>query len=149
MTVYVVSRYMTPISAKNTNAIEICSISQPPEVGPIAMPTPETAAQMPIALGRSLAGKMFVRIDQQVPVADPLQLARRRVEFRADGRQRDVEDRVAHRDDEQAERDHAQRLPAPGVRLRLGCHQGLLPEGRGEDMSSLLAGGHPRHRAST
>ena len=40
-----------------------CSISQPPATGPTAMPSPATAAQMPIAFGRSWAGKTFVRMD--------------------------------------------------------------------------------------
>ncbi len=35
----------------------VCSISQPPATGPIAMPMPETPAQMPIAFARSCAGK--------------------------------------------------------------------------------------------
>ena len=43
-----------------------CSSSQPPVMGPTAMPTPDTAAQMAIALGRSCAGKMLVRIDSVV-----------------------------------------------------------------------------------
>ena len=37
--------------------------SQPPTMGPIAMPRPETPAQMPIARPRSSAGKTLVRID--------------------------------------------------------------------------------------
>ena len=40
-----------------------CSISQPPATGPMAMPSPETPAQMPIAFARSLAGKTAVMID--------------------------------------------------------------------------------------
>ena len=40
-----------------------CSISQPPPTGPMAMPSPATAAQMPIAFGRSSAGKTLVRIE--------------------------------------------------------------------------------------
>ena len=40
-----------------------CSISQPPATGPIAMPSPETPAQMPIAFARSPAGKTAVMID--------------------------------------------------------------------------------------
>ena len=40
-----------------------CSISQPPETGPIAIPTPENPAQIPIALPRSDAGNVAVRID--------------------------------------------------------------------------------------
>src|SRR3954467_9843458 len=43
-----------------------CSIRKPPEIGPIAMPSPDTAAQAGIAFGRSFAGKMFVRIDSVV-----------------------------------------------------------------------------------
>src|SRR3954453_20270641 len=43
-----------------------CSIRKPPEIGPIAMPSPDTAAQAAIAFGRSLDGKMFVRIDSVV-----------------------------------------------------------------------------------
>ena len=163
-----------------------CSSRKPPEIGPIATPSPDTAAQMAIAFGRSFDGKMFVRIDsvvgmipaaprpmsareamsmvasveraasdgperehhqpgrerapapeaiteaargeqqarehQHVAVDDPLQLARARVELLADAWQTDVEDRVAHRDHEQAEREHAQRLPAARIRL----HRGLL-----------------------
>ena len=40
-----------------------CSISQPPVTGPIAIPSPETPAQMPIALPRSCAGNVAVRIE--------------------------------------------------------------------------------------
>ncbi len=40
-----------------------CSISQPPATGPIAIPTPENPAQIPIALPRSSAGNVAVRID--------------------------------------------------------------------------------------
>ena len=43
-----------------------CSISQPPVIGPIAMPIPDTAAQIAIAFGRSSLGKMLVRIDSVV-----------------------------------------------------------------------------------
>ncbi len=43
-----------------------CSSRKPPEIGPIAMPIPDTAAQMAIAFGRSSSGKMFVRIDSVV-----------------------------------------------------------------------------------
>ena len=42
------------------------SISKPPEIGPIAMPIPATAAQTAIALGRSSLGKMFVMIESVV-----------------------------------------------------------------------------------
>ena len=41
----------------------MCSISQPPATGPIAMPMPETPAQMPIAFARSCAGKLATRIE--------------------------------------------------------------------------------------
>ena len=41
----------------------VCSISQPPATGPIAMPMPETPAQMPIAFARSCAGKLATRIE--------------------------------------------------------------------------------------
>ena len=41
-----------------------CSISQPPATGPMAMPSPETAAHAPIAFGRSSAGKTAVMIDR-------------------------------------------------------------------------------------
>jgi hypothetical protein len=43
-----------------------CSSRNPPEIGPTAMPSPETAAHTAIALGRSLDGKMFVRIESVV-----------------------------------------------------------------------------------
>ena len=40
-----------------------CSTIQPPATGPIAMPSPDTAAQAPIAFARSCAGNVAVRID--------------------------------------------------------------------------------------
>ena len=43
-----------------------CSSSQPPVIGPAAMPSPETPAQIAMAFGRSCAGKMFVRIESVV-----------------------------------------------------------------------------------
>ncbi len=43
-----------------------CSIRKPPEIGPTAIPIPETAAQMAIAFGRSFEGKMLVRIESVV-----------------------------------------------------------------------------------
>ena len=43
-----------------------CSIRNPPEIGPSAMPSPATAAQAAIAFGRSLEGKMLVRIESVV-----------------------------------------------------------------------------------
>jgi len=48
---------------RNTQVQSNCSISQPPATGPIAIPRPATAAQIPIAFGRSSAGKTFVRMD--------------------------------------------------------------------------------------
>src|SRR3954467_14148052 len=47
-----------------------CSIRKPPEIGPIAIPSPDTAAHAAIALGRSFDGKMLVRIDSVVGI-DP------------------------------------------------------------------------------
>jgi hypothetical protein len=49
-----------------------CSISQPPEIGPIATPRPATAAQTAIAFGRSSGGKMFEiteRVVGMIPAA--------------------------------------------------------------------------------
>ena len=43
-----------------------CSSSQPPLAGPMPTPMPATAAQMPIAFGRSSAGKTLVMIDRVV-----------------------------------------------------------------------------------
>jgi hypothetical protein len=43
-----------------------CSIIQPPAIGPIAMPIPATAAQAPMALGRSSSGKMLLITDSVV-----------------------------------------------------------------------------------
>ena len=155
------------------------SISQPPVIGPMAMPIPATADQMAIAFGRSFSGKMLVRIErvvgmiaaaptpirardaiscvvpgataasseptpktdqpegqgllaaeaiaqaardqqqhgehEQIAVHDPLQLARAGVELLLDRRQRDVQDRVVDGDDQQAQRQHDERLPAAGV----------------------------------
>ena len=51
---------------RNTAVQSNCSSSQPPLAGPMPTPMPATAAQMPIAFGRSSAGKTFVMIDSVV-----------------------------------------------------------------------------------
>ena len=48
---------------RKTEPHQKCSSSHPPTIGPIAMPRPDTPAQIPIARPRSSAGKTFVRID--------------------------------------------------------------------------------------
>jgi hypothetical protein len=40
-----------------------CSSSQPPVIGPAAIPSPETPAQIAMAFGRSCDGKMLVRME--------------------------------------------------------------------------------------
>src|SRR3954464_4107532 len=49
---------------RNTEPHQKLARSQPPTIGPIAIPRPDTPAQMPIARPRSCAGKTFVRIDR-------------------------------------------------------------------------------------
>ena len=69
---------------------------------------------------------------EQVGVDDPLQRRARRREVRLQRRQRDVEDRVVEPDDEQAEGEHAERLPAARVHPRVdgfGLHGGLRVRG--------------------
>lgn len=51
---------------RNTDVPSKRSSRYPPEIGPTATPSPATAAQIAIALGRSCAGNMFVRIDSVV-----------------------------------------------------------------------------------
>ena len=51
---------------RNTAVQSNCSIRKPPAAGPTPTPMPATAAQMPIAFGRSSAGKTLVRIDSVV-----------------------------------------------------------------------------------
>ena len=51
---------------RNTAVQLNCSSSQPPLAGPMPTPMPATAAQMPIAFGRSSAGKTLVMIDSVV-----------------------------------------------------------------------------------
>jgi hypothetical protein len=51
---------------RNTLLQSRYSIRRPPEIGPMTMPIPATAAQIAIALGRSWSGKMFVRIESVV-----------------------------------------------------------------------------------
>ena len=51
---------------RNTALQSNCSSSKPPATGPMPTPMPATAAQMPIAFGRSSAGKTLVRIDRVV-----------------------------------------------------------------------------------
>src|SRR3954451_4636225 len=49
---------------KKTEPHQKLARSQPPTIGPVAIPRPDTPAQMPIARPRSCAGKTFVRIDR-------------------------------------------------------------------------------------
>src|SRR5437870_8039250 len=49
---------------RNTEPQEKWSRSRPPATGPIAIPSPETPAQMEIALARSCLGNTFVRTDR-------------------------------------------------------------------------------------
>ncbi len=50
---------------RNTDPHQKCCSSQPPAMGPTAMPMPETPAQMPMALARSLGSvKVLVRIER-------------------------------------------------------------------------------------
>ena len=51
---------------RNTEPHEKCSSSKPPPKGPMTMPSPDTPAQMPIALARSRPTNVFVRIDNVV-----------------------------------------------------------------------------------
>ena len=51
---------------RNTDPHEKCSRSRPPPSGPITMPRPDTPAQMPIALARSVPLNVLVRIDSVV-----------------------------------------------------------------------------------
>ena len=67
------------------------------------------------AVSEAAGGEQEPGEDEQVAVHDPLQLARAGAQVIADRRQADVEDGVADRDDEQAEGQHSERLPAPGI----------------------------------
>ncbi len=64
---------------RKTEVQSKCSRSQPPITGPMPTPSPATAAQMPIAFGRSFAGKTFVRIERVVGMisAPPMPIAAR------------------------------------------------------------------------
>jgi hypothetical protein len=62
---------------------------------------------------------------ERVRVDDPLERLRGRVELPADRRQRDVDDRVVHNDEQDAEAEHRQD-PPPAVVTR-GLHEGDLP----------------------
>ena len=55
------------------------------------------------------------REDERVRVDDPLELARRRAELAHEARQRDVDDRPVDADDQQAQTEHREDPPAPGV----------------------------------
>ena len=61
--------------------------------------------------------------DEQVGVDHPLQLRSGGAELVLQGRQGDVEDRVVEPDDEQAQREHAERLPAASVLNGINRHQ--------------------------
>jgi hypothetical protein len=56
-----------------------CSRRPPPAAGPMPTPMPATAAQMPIAFGRSSAGKTLVRIERVVGMisAPPIPISAR------------------------------------------------------------------------
>ena len=77
-------------------------------------------ALAPEAVAEAAGGEQQTGEDQQVAVHDPLQLARTGVELLADRGQPHVEDGVAHRDQEQREREYAERLPAAGIRWSRG-----------------------------
>ena len=49
---------------RKTDPHQKCSSSHPPAVGPTAMPSPETPAQMPIARPSSSGGNTLVKIDR-------------------------------------------------------------------------------------
>ncbi len=53
----------TGMLIRKTEFQEKLSIRNPPVIGPNAIPSPDTAAQIPIAFGRSSAGKTLVRTD--------------------------------------------------------------------------------------
>ena len=57
------AKITTGTFTRNTEPHQKWLSNHPPTIGPIAMPRPETPAQMPIARPRSSAGKTFVRID--------------------------------------------------------------------------------------
>ena len=169
-----------------------CSMIQPPATGPIAMPRPDTPAQIPIAFARSFAGNVAVRIDsvegmmnapptpisarlainipaepatadsaepsaedreaevqrpaaaeavteragreqqagedEHVGVDDPLELRARGMKVALERGQRNIEDRVVERDDEQREAEDEERPPAAGIGgVGFGrLHHGLL-----------------------
>jgi hypothetical protein len=67
---------------------------------------------------------------EQIRVDDPLQRRAGGLEVRLQTRQRDVQDRVVQSDDEQAERQHAERLPTVGVDGGAGSHRDSS-QGRG------------------
>ena len=64
---------------RKTDPHEKCSSSHPPATGPIAIPRPATAAQMPIARARSSAGKTLVRMERVVGMisAPPMPMSAR------------------------------------------------------------------------
>ncbi len=51
---------------RNTEPHEKCSTSRPPANGPMAIPSPDTPAQMPMARARSEPSKVLVSIDSVV-----------------------------------------------------------------------------------
>ena len=81
--------------------------------------------------------------DEQVGVDHPLQLRRRGVELVLQRRQGDVEDRVVEPDDHQAQRQHAERLPAARVLDGIDGHQAALLSG-GSRRGSRMASPEPR-----
>ena len=100
---------------------------------------------------------------EQIRVDDPLQRGARRREVGLQRRQRDVEHRVVEPDDEQAEGEDAERLPAALVHLwvgRCGLHGGASAQGiwtrrtgiarvRGERYGGSSASAACRSAAST
>ena len=88
----------------NTDAHSKCSSSAPPVIGPMATPMPATAAQIPIAFGRSSAGKTFVSTDSVVGMmnAPPMPIrARLAISESADpGERREQRARAEHTEPE-------------------------------------------------
>ena len=111
------------VDEEDRSSSSACSISQPPATGPMAMPRPETPAQMPIAFAALTArGTTAVMIDsvEGMMNAPPMPI-RARVAISISGEVASAESRRAEAEDGKADGEAA--LAAEAVAERAGGEQ--------------------------
>jgi hypothetical protein len=118
-----------PISARTRISWLAVSTSSTPRLAPPNSSRPAWSAKSPAeAVAERAHRQQQPGEDQEVRVDDPLQGRAGGTELLLQARQRDVEDGVVEPDDQQAQREHRERLPATRVVDRIDGHGRLLLE---------------------